>query len=74
MGNCSRELRLIQQKGPSFVFDRGTIIQTWPWVEGNDDQWMLYMTSGNVFTYRADGRYCLGPGTKPSGTEDWQDL
>jgi hypothetical protein len=28
------------------------------------------MASGNVFTYRADGRYSLGPGNKPSVAKD----
>jgi hypothetical protein len=45
-------------KGTSgFAFDAGAKIQTWPWDEGNDEQWMLFIASGDVFTYRADGRY-----------------
>lgn len=62
-------------KGTSgFAFDAGAKIQTWPWDEGNDEQWMLFMASGNVFAYRADGRYSLGPATAPTGADEWRDL
>ncbi|HWK44087.1 MAG TPA: hypothetical protein VNT30_05180 [Stellaceae bacterium] len=47
-------------KGTStFHFEQELSIQTWPYGGGNDDQWMLYMKSGDVFTYREDGQYCL---------------
>ena len=61
--------------GPStFAFDGGAIIQTWPWDEGDEEQWMLYMASGHVFTYRADGRYSLGPDTTADADAVWHDL
>jgi hypothetical protein len=39
-----------------------------------DEQWMLYMKSGDVFTYRGDGYYSLGPGSRPINDEMWQPL
>jgi hypothetical protein len=48
-----------------FEFDHRTAIQPRPWHEGNDEQWMLYMSSGDVFTYRADGRSSRDRKTRP---------
>jgi hypothetical protein len=44
-----------------FSFEQGASIETWPYDDGNDEQWMLYMKSGGVLSYRADGSYSLDP-------------
>ena len=56
-----------------FEFDQGAILQTWPYGSG-DTQWMLYMQSGDVFSYREDGSYSLGPGSQPPDEKVWQSL
>jgi hypothetical protein len=48
----------------TFSFEQGVSIETWPYDDGNDEQWMLYMKSGDVLSYRADGSYSLGPGSE----------
>ena len=59
----------------AFGFDLGGSLQTWPSSDGRmDEQWMLYMKSGDVFTYRGDGCYSLGPGSRPINDEMWQPL
>jgi hypothetical protein len=56
-----------------FKFDLGATLQTWPYGRG-DTQWMLYMQSGDVFSYREDGSYSLGPGSQPPEQTVWQPL
>jgi hypothetical protein len=61
-------------KGTSlFKFDLGATLQTWPYDKG-DTQWMLYMPSGDVFSYRDDGSYKLAPGNQPPEQEVWHPL
>ena len=57
-----------------FEFDQGATLQTWPYGCGDDIQWMLYMPSGDAFSYREDGSYSLGPGSQPPDEEVWQPL
>ena len=60
-----------------FRFEHGVEFHTWPWADvvGDfADQWMLFMHSGEVFTYRQDGRYCLGPGSQPRSRMEWHSL
>jgi hypothetical protein len=62
-----------------FVFEAGTTIQMWPYTEddGSEDdgsQWLLYMPSGDVLAYRADGLYSLGPGNQPPEHQQWLAL
>ena len=45
-----------------FSFDLGAILKTWPYEYHEDEQWSLYLPSGDVLTYRADGMYSLQPG------------
>jgi hypothetical protein len=62
-------------KGTSaFRFDLGVSIQTQPDGHDIDEQWMLYMKSGDVFTYRSDGCFALGPGTASSDELVWRPL
>jgi hypothetical protein len=63
-------------KGTSaFSFDQGGAIQTWPYPDGGgDEQWMLYMKSSEVFSYRGDGRYSLGPVNQSLDDTIWQSL
>ncbi|QND73997.1 hypothetical protein [Tardiphaga robiniae] len=56
-----------------FKFDLGATLQTWPYGSG-DTQWMLYMPSGDVFSYREDGSYSSGPGSLPPEQVVWQPL
>jgi hypothetical protein len=66
--------------GPSkgisaFGFDHGAILQTWPYDDDdNHEQWLLYMKSGDVFAYRADGCYCVGPGNQKKEESVWLPL
>jgi hypothetical protein len=57
-----------------FKFDLGATLQTWPYGSGDDTQWMLYMPSGDVFSYREDGSYSSGPGSLPPEQVVWQPL
>ena len=63
-------------KGTSaFTFDQGALLETWPWPDdGNDEQWMLHLESGYVFSYRADGRYKAAPGDQPIDDLGWKPL
>lgn len=58
-----------------FRFDQGTRLETRPYEDDdNDKQWMLYMKSGDVFSYRADGYYSWGPGNRPEDDVSWHPL
>jgi len=62
-------------KGTSiFCFDLGAAIHTWPGDESDDEQWMLYKTDGDVFTYRADGHYSLAPADERPADARWNSL
>jgi hypothetical protein len=50
------------------------LLETWPWSSGDEEQWMLFMKSGEVFTYWADGRYSQGPGNQRTDEEHRQPL
>lgn len=58
----------------AFEFDLGATLQTWPYGGGDDTQWMLYMPSGDVFSYREDGFYSQGLGSQPPDEQVWQTL
>jgi hypothetical protein len=75
-GRLLTDVAVDPTKGTStFSFEQDVSIQTWPYDQGNDDeQWMLHMTSGDVFTYRGDGRYSLGSGSENAGNETWRPL
>jgi hypothetical protein len=58
-----------------FEFDHGAVaLQTWPYGAGGDTQWMLYMHSGEVFSYRDDGSYNLGPASQALEEQVWASL
>ena len=58
-----------------FNFDLGGSLLTWPYDdEDNDEQWLLYLPSGDVLTYRADGYYSLGSGKLKEDEIVWQPL
>lgn len=58
-----------------FEFDHGAVaLQTWPYGTGGDIQWMLYMQSGDVFSYREDGSYSVGPASQPPEEKVWRLL
>ncbi len=59
-----------------FEFDLGGRLEIIPNhvdYEKNVDLWLLYEESGNVFSLRADGKYCHGPGDG-SVKEKWKSL
>lgn len=63
------------QRGRStFTFDLGGLLETSPYDDGQDEQWLLYHGSGDVFAYRADGHYSWGPSDKHPGDEVWLPL
>ena len=58
-----------------FSFDLGVSLLTWPYDdEDNDEQWLLDLPSGDVFTYRADGYYSLGSGKQKEDEMIWLPL
>lgn len=58
-----------------FEFDHGAVtLQTRPYGTGGDTQWMLYMQSGDVFSYREDGSYSLGPASQAPEEQVWEPL
>ncbi len=54
-----------------FSFELGTTIQMWPYDDDDSPQWMLFMPSADVLTYRADGLYSLGPSNQPPDEKKW---
>jgi hypothetical protein len=63
------------RKGQSrFAFDRGGVLETWPY--GNDpslEQWTI-MTETEAFAYRADDCFSLGSVKARAGQEIWRRL
>jgi hypothetical protein len=57
-----------------FIFESDTRISMWPYDEEEAPQWLLFMPSGDVLTYRADGLYSLGPGNLPPDKQQWHTL
>jgi hypothetical protein len=63
------------KKGTSkFTFDQGSLLETWPWDDGNEEQWMLYMNTNDVFSYRADGCYQTCPKDGNNDDLGWRPL
>jgi len=58
----------------AFAFDLGAALMTWPYEADEDEQWSLYLPESRVLTYRADGRYSLGPGDEKLEAEVWLAL
>ena len=59
-----------------FEFDLGGRLELIPNhkdFEGTDELWLFYEPSGNVFTLRADGKYCRNPGDG-SKEDKWKPL
>ena len=59
-----------------FEFDLGGRLEIIPNLvdyEKTDELWLLYEASGNVFTLRADGKYCRAPGNG-SVKKKWKSL
>lgn len=54
-----------------FTFDLGATLTTWPYDADSEEQWSLYLPYGQVLTYRADGRYSLGPGDESPDRVVW---
>jgi hypothetical protein len=57
-----------------FSFDLGATLETWPYEASTEDQWSVYMPDGRVLTYRADGRYSLGPGDEKADQHVWRPI
>lgn len=63
------------QRGRStFTFDLGGLLETSPYDDGQDEQWLVYRGASDVFTYRADGHYNWGPSDERPGDEVWLPL
>lgn len=58
----------------TFMFDLGGLLETSPYDDGEDEQWLVYRRSGDVFAYRADGHYSWGPPDKRPEDEVWLPL
>ncbi|MCV9939714.1 hypothetical protein OIU35_25460 [Boseaceae bacterium BT-24-1] len=58
----------------TFTFDLGGQLETSPYDDGEDEQWLVYRESGDVFAYRADGHYSWGPSDKRPEDEVWLPL
>ena len=59
-----------------FEFDLGGKLELIPNhkdFEDTDELWLFYEPSGNVFTLRADGKYCRNPGDG-SKEDKWKPL
>ncbi len=57
-----------------FRFDLGATLETWPYEDDNEEQWMLFTPSGYVLTYRADGYYCWCRSDQSPDEERWLQL
>lgn len=55
----------------SFTFDLGAVLETQPY-DRKSEQWMLYMPSGQVLTFRADRRYSLARSSAPENKRSWR--
>ncbi|WID95671.1 hypothetical protein QO058_23410 [Bosea vestrisii] len=58
----------------TFTFDLGGLLETSPYDDSEDEQWLVYRVSGDVFTYRADGHYRWGPSDEQPGNDIWLPL
>ena len=61
----------------SFIFELDDRLETTPNRNGygpDSELWHLYQHSGNVFTLRADYKYCYMPGNTPGDEKQWQAL
>jgi hypothetical protein len=54
-----------------FIFDLGGCLETWPYDDELNEQWLLYCPDGNVYTYRSDGFASYQPGSGPKSDEQW---
>lgn len=58
-----------------FVFDLGGVLETSPYeLEDGYKNWMLFAPSGEVLSYRGDGRYHWGPANIAETEADWLPL
>lgn len=58
-------------RATTFSFDLGSVLATWPYEADHEEQWSLYLPDKRVLTYRADGRFSLGPSDEKSDREIW---
>lgn len=73
-GQLLASIEIDPTRGTSvFEFDLETTLQTWPSVD-DETHWMLYMSSGDVFSYRGDGFYSQGPGDQSPDKQVWRSL
>ena len=61
----------------SFNFDLGCVLDTWPAPDGTYEdepvvQWMLFLPSGEVLSYRGDGMCSRKSGDTPMGVGPWE--
>lgn len=74
-GRLLTNVEVDPSRGTSVFILEGVSIATRPYCDGDDEeQWMLYLKSGDVFSYRGDGCYWLGPGNQPIDDRRWQSL
>ncbi len=72
-GQLLIDVKVDPAKGTSvFTFDQNTMLETWPGDQSDETQWLLYLPSGDVFTYRADGMHNLAPGNQPPDQATWK--
>jgi hypothetical protein len=55
----------------TFTFDLGAKLVTWPYEDGNDEQWSLMTPSDRAFAYRADGSVSWMATRAPPEDETW---
>ncbi len=61
-------------RSTTFTFDLGSALATWPYEGNHDEQWSLYLPDRRVLTYRADGRYNLGPSDEKPDHAVWDPV
>jgi hypothetical protein len=57
-----------------FRFDLGATLETWPYEDDNDEQWLLFTPGDHVLTYRADGFYSWAASNLSPDEERWLPL
>lgn len=71
----SRALTSIQMKAErgssTFHFDKGAKLETIPYGNEIEDQWMIYTPDGCVYTYRSDGTASYGDAKQVPEEVEW---
>ena len=71
-GQSLQSINISENAGfTEFKFDRGRVLNTFPYDDELNEHWMLFCPDNMVFTYRSDGAVSYESDSTEEGNEHW---